>query len=166
MDNSGLEKPIPGPPAKEDLAEKRDADAGAVPGRVAVVGRRRVSEPGKSTLPLPDCPCEEPGGAGNGWMCCWPGEAEREAETTAARGGRDREFGSASPPEVGGRLALVRGRPSRVGSETPKLTEEAKGRKDWPGAAAAAEDEEVAGGPRKDWWESRKEWLLGLVSVG
>lgn len=91
-------------------------------------------------------------------MCCWPGEAEREAETTAERGGRDREFGSASLLEVVGRLELVRGRPSRAEAEsgTPKPIEE-KGRKDWPGAAAAAGDGEVAGGPRKDWFESRKE---------
>lgn len=131
-----------------------------MPGRVAVVGRRRVSEPGNNTLPPPDCPCEEPGGAGNGWMCCWPGEVEREAETTAWRGGRDREFGSACPLEVSGRLELVRGRLSLTGSGRLKLTEGVKGRKDWPGAAAAAADEEADGGPRKDWLESRKEWLL------
>jgi hypothetical protein len=90
-------------------------------------------------------------------MCCWRGEAEREAETTAERGGRDREFGSACPPAVGGRLELVLGRPSLAESERPKLIEEVKGRKDWPGAAPAAGAPEVAGGPRKDWLESRKE---------
>lgn len=82
---------------------------------------------------------------------------EREAETTAERGGSDREFGSPSPPVVGGRLELVRGRPSLAASETPKPSEEVKGRKDWPGAAPAAGAFEVAGGARKDWLESRKE---------
>jgi hypothetical protein len=114
MDSSGLEKPIPAPPVKEDFAEKRDAEAGAVPGRVAVVGRLRVSEPGSNTLLPPDCPCDEPGGAGNDWTCCWE-EEESDAETTAASGGRDREFGSAIPPDVGGRLTLVLGRASRSG---------------------------------------------------
>jgi hypothetical protein len=114
MDNSGLVKPIPAPPVKEDFAEKRAADAGAVPGRVAVVGRLRVSDPGNNTLLPPDCPCDEPGGAGNGWRCCCE-EEESDAETTAARGGRDREFGSATPPDVGGRLTLVLGRASRSG---------------------------------------------------
>lgn len=87
-------------------------------------------------------------------MCCCRGEVESDAETTAESGGRDREFGSAIPPEVGGRLELVRGRPSLIESETPKLSEEVKGRKDWPGAAPAAGAFEEA---RKDWLGSRKE---------
>jgi hypothetical protein len=73
-----------------------------VPGRVVVAGRLRVSEPGSNTLLPPGCPCDEPGGAGNDWRCCWAGKEESDAETTAARGGRDREFGSAIPLGVGG----------------------------------------------------------------
>lgn len=88
-------------------------------------------------------------------MWCWRGEEERDAETTAERGGSEREFGSAAGPEVGGRLELVRGRQSLTELAKPKLSEEeGKERKDWPGAASAA------GGSvrtRKDWFESRKE---------
>jgi hypothetical protein len=109
MDNSGQEKPIPAPPVKEGFAEKRDADAGVVPGCVAVTGCPRVSEPGSNTLLPPGCLCDEPGGAGNDWRCCWVEEEESDVETTAARGERDREFGSATPPDVGERLMLVLG---------------------------------------------------------
>jgi len=58
-------------------------------------------------------------------------------------------------PAVGGRLEFVRGRLSLTASEKPKLREEeGKERKDWPGAASAAEGGERA---RKDWFEARKE---------
>lgn len=61
---------------------------------------------------------------------------------------------SAMGPAVGGRLEFVRGRLSLTASEKPKLREEGKGRKDWPGAASAAGG---GGRARKDWFEARKE---------
>lgn len=94
---------------------------------------------------------------------CW-GDAAREAETTAARGGRD--LGCESmPPEVGGRLELDPGRMSRSRSlaESGRLkwNEEVKGRKDWPVADGVFE-----WGARKDWLGSRKEWLFVGREVG
>jgi len=80
------------------------------------------------------------------------------AETTAARGGNVRAIASGPPPAVGGRLLLDPGRPSRAKSET-KLNELERARKD----CDCEDDVDVvvdAGGARKDWLGSRKEWLL------
>lgn len=109
-----------------------------------------------STCCVGCCWCCEDGGGRSG-CCC--GGAEKEAETTAERGGSVREFGSARLPEVGGRLELDPERTSpRAGVERPKLNVEVKGRKEWEGAAAE--------GARKDWPGSRKEWLLLDVESG
>jgi hypothetical protein len=78
---------------------------------------------------------------GKGSMCCeeendvscgWAGGGGIVAETTEERGGRDRGCDSLypPPPEVGGRLELDPGRPSRGWSERLKLYGEEKGRKD------------------------------------
>lgn len=127
-----------------------------MPGRVAVEGLRRAYGVGRGSMCWEDCCwcCADDGGGRSG--CCCE-DAEREAETTAERGGSVRELASARLPEVGGRLELVPGRTSpRAGSGRPKLNVEVKGRKEWV---------EVVEGARKDWPGSRKEWLLlGLES--
>jgi hypothetical protein len=80
--------------------------------------------------------------------------------TTEARGGRDLGCDSV-PAEVGGRLELDLGRPSRVLSGTLKL-EETEGERERKDCECA----EVVGGTRKDWPGSRKEWLLEGLKVG
>jgi hypothetical protein len=69
--------------------------------------------------------------------------------TTDARGGSDLGCDS----EVGGRLELDPGRPSRAESGRLKLNVVGKGRKDCDCAELDVE------GARKDWPGSRKEWL-------
>jgi hypothetical protein len=116
----------------------------------------------------------------------WDGGSDEE--TIAERGGSDRGCESVdSRDAVGGRLLLELGRISdRVvvdqegagRSETPSSTNDSpEARKDWPGCGACADGGEVgvaevgevedageagdaAEGARKDWTESRKEWLL------
>lgn len=126
-----------------------------MPGRVAVDGLRRPNGVGRGSMCCGDCCCCCEDGGGRSCCCCE--DAEREAETTAERGGSVRELGSTMLPAVGGRLELVPGRTSpRVGSGRPKLNVEVKGRKECEGAVEGA---------RKDWPGSRKEWLLlGLES--
>jgi len=106
-------------PAKADFDAKYDA--GAVPGRFAVDGRRKASAPGM------------------GSMCCVAAAegidpddevGSAAAETTAERGGNVRAIESADPPPaVGGRLWLDPGLLSRARSEM-KLNELEKPRKD------------------------------------
>jgi hypothetical protein len=79
------------------------------------------------------------------------------AETTEARGGSVRASES-GPPEVGGRLLLDPGLPSRARSEM-KLNELGKPRKDCDCDDDVVEIDDD-GGARKDWPGSRKEWLL------
>lgn len=141
----------PDPPNKEDFDEKNEAEAGAVPGRVAVVGLREPYGVGRGRMDCEDCCCCCEDGGGKNDCCCCEDE-EREAETTAERGGSDRVAELVRLP-VGGRLVLDPGRISpRVGSGRPKLNVGEKERKEWEGAAAAE--------ARKDWPGSRKEWLL------
>lgn len=90
----------------------------------------------------------------------WGGEGAMEAETTAERGGRDRGCDadeSRDAVAVVGRLLLDPGRPSRdVGRE--KLNGlGGRGRKDCEWWWLKNGVEEVVGGIRKDWVESRKE---------
>jgi hypothetical protein len=80
--------------------------------------------------------------------------------TTEARGGRDLGCDSV-PPEVGGRLELDLGRPSRGLSGTLKLVEGAEEETERKDCDCA----EVFGGARKDWPGSRKEWLLEGLKV-
>lgn len=128
-----------------------------MPGRVAVVGLLRTYGAGRGSMCCcwGCCCCCEDGGGKNDCCCC-EGEG-REAETTAERGGSVRAAESAELFAVVGRLVLDPGRTSpRVEVVRPKLNVGVKGRKEWEGAVAGA---------RKDWLETRKEWLLlGLES--
>jgi hypothetical protein len=111
--------------------ERKEADAGAVPGRVVVVGRLRVREPGKGNkrvVPavggIADVVDAEDEVADD---ADWMGEG-REAETTAERGGSDRGWWqSEGPDEVGG---LEEGEVLEVISMGMEWLE----RKDWPGS--------------------------------
>lgn len=108
-------------------------------------------------------------GGGGGW----DGVAEMDAETTAARGGSvracdaddDSALAVVGAPAVVGRLLLDPGLPSRVaGTLKPKEVElAARERKD---CELCGQVEADVGGARKDWLESRKEWLLAGRGCG
>jgi len=96
-----------------------------------------------------------------------------DAETTAASGGSvracdaDDDSGFVAPAVVGRLLLLDPGLPSRVEGTLKLNGEELAGRerKDWELCWPKNEEEDV-GGARKDWLESRKEWLLAGRGCG